>query len=144
MPHWKSLLPPGKYVSAFELQGKDVTMVINKVTSEEIVGDQGITNQRIVIAFKGAKLPMVLNKTNREVIIGLYGNDYDKWIDRPITMYPTSTKMAGKVVDCIRLKAPRKQLGDVNLKTPIKVETNAPVQREPGSDDDDETPVLTK
>jgi hypothetical protein len=60
----------------------------------------------------------------------------DKWVGKTITLYPTTTSMAGRTVECIRIR-PTKPGKDAPIdETP---DTEAP--REPGADDSDEAAV---
>jgi hypothetical protein len=50
------------------------------------------------------QLPFVLNPTNRKTIQQLYGVKPSAWVGQCITLYPTTTEMAGATVDCIRVR----------------------------------------
>lgn len=110
MAHWRSLLPNPRYLAAFQLNGKDVTVEISRVVSEEVIGQDGKRDQCMVVYFKGAKLPWICNKTNGSTIAKLYGNDTDNWIGKMITVYPTTIidKKTKEVVECTRCKSPPK------------------------------------
>lgn len=110
MAHWRSLGPNPKYLAAYQLEGKDVTVIIDKVVSEKVSGQDGKTDQCRVMYFKGAKLPFIVNVTNGTVCAKLYGNDTDGWLGKPITLYPTTIqdKRTRETIECIRMKAPPK------------------------------------
>lgn len=102
--HIYELFDPSKYVQAFELDGRDVTVTIARVIGETVEGENNRKASKPVIHFTDWPKPMVLNKTNAKVLIRLYGADYRTWGGKRFTMYPTTTKLAGEEVDAIRLR----------------------------------------
>jgi hypothetical protein len=48
MAHWRSLGPDPRYLAAYQLNGKDVTVVIDRVVSEKVVGQDGKTDYSIL------------------------------------------------------------------------------------------------
>lgn len=112
MPHYKNLFP-SKYLAAHNLEGKDVTLTIRQVVEREEIKTQRGSDFVSILYFeetlKSAKPGMeekrfVLKPTNGDTIAALYGNDYSKWIGKRITLYPTTTSVGGKTVDCIRIR----------------------------------------
>jgi len=104
MAHILELFDPSRYVSAHELKGKDVTVTIERVVAATVEGEGNRKARKPVIHFKNASKPLVLNKTNAKAIVGMYGADYTKWNGKRITIYPTTTSLAGATVDCIRVR----------------------------------------
>jgi hypothetical protein len=92
---------PSKYVTAGDLQGRDVPVQIGRVEIEEVGDDE---DQRPVMYFTGMKKGMVLNKTNATTISGLYTEETNNWIGKGIVIYPSTTNYGGKEVDCIRVR----------------------------------------
>jgi hypothetical protein len=93
---------PGQYIKAADLQGKRVVVVIDKVTMEDIGGEQ-----KPVMHFKGKDRGMVLNRTNGNAIADILGTDEtDEWTGKAILLYPTRVDFQGKRVDAIRVDAP--------------------------------------
>lgn len=92
------------YVGAWDLNGKDVTVVISKVTGGEVMGDGGRKSRKLILHFEGKDKPMVCNKTNGKTIAALYGNDAGEWAGKAITLYPTTTTMGSETKDCIRVR----------------------------------------
>lgn len=122
----------------FDLQGKDVTVVIAKVTQGKVMGTDGKAQKKPVVYFKGKEKGLALNITNVRTIGSIYGTfEADKWIGKPITLFPTTTSMAGRTVECIRVR-PNKPGKDAPIDT--TPDTHAPA-REPGDDDTDEAAV---
>lgn len=92
------------FIFAFDLQGKDQNVVIEKVTAGELTSTGGRKSKKPLCYFRGKKKPLALNSTNCKVIAKLYGNDTADWAGKGITLYPTQTEMAGETVDCIRVR----------------------------------------
>ncbi len=103
MPHWRSLVE-SKYLSHFELRGNDVTVAIKSVRLSEVVGSGGKKSKKALLTFEGKEKGMVAGVTCLSAIAGIYGDDYDQWIGKRITLYPTTTEASGKVVGTIRVR----------------------------------------
>lgn len=101
--HYK-LMFPSNYLSAADLQGKEVEVEIESVNVEELTMVGGRKNKKAVVKFKGAKKAFVMNKTNAVVIAGKHGNETDNWIGKKIRLFATQTKFGGKDVECVRVK----------------------------------------
>ncbi len=110
MPHWRSLGPDPRYLAAYQLGGKEVTVTIDKVVAERVTGQDGKTDTCRVMYFQGAKLPFICNVTNGTTVAKLDGNDTDAWKGKAITLYPTTIidKRTKETIECIRFKAPQK------------------------------------
>ena len=93
-----------KYIYAFDLQGKDVTLTIARVVRGELQNRQG-QEKKPIVYFEGTEKGLALNATNREMIKSLFGTYIARdWIGKRITLYPTTTDMAGRTVECIRVR----------------------------------------
>ena len=103
------LMFDSEYLYSFHLGGREVTITMSKVEAGELVGEGGRKAKKPLVYFEGKEKPLALNKTNARTIAALYGNDTKGWIGKKIAIYPTTTQMGGKVVDCIRVRpnAPR-------------------------------------
>jgi hypothetical protein len=91
----------------WHLGGKQRTFKINKV--QRITTEfRNETKQRAVLTLIDrdgvVQLPLELNPTNRKTIQQLYGTKPSAWVGQFITLYPTTTEMAGATVDCIRVR----------------------------------------
>ena len=94
-----------EYVYAYDLEGKDATVTIERVTGGTLIGTGGKSNKKPVLFFKGTKKGLALNITNARIIAGLYGGfDSDAWLGKKITLYPTTTTFGSQTVDCIRIR----------------------------------------
>lgn len=124
MPHWKSMTERD-WLFAFDLQGKDVTLTIDKVEAGQVTGTGGKKSKKPVVHFREGqnKKPLALAVTNCKAIATLYGNETEDWVGKRITLYPTTTTFGGEVVECIRVRP---------VKPPDK--GARPAEREPGAD----------
>lgn len=103
MAHFR-LLYKTDYVGAWDLKG-DTEVTIDKVVeSEELIGADGKKEHKPIVYFKGATKKMVLGKTNAKSIGKVLGNDTSDWAGKKITLYPTTCKAFGEVVECIRVR----------------------------------------
>lgn len=104
MPHYR-LLYPSEFLNAPDLQDKEVTVTIEKITVEEVRGGDGKKQVKPVLYMKGAKKKFPLPKTCAKVIAARYGKDTDAWIGKTITLFPTTCTAFGiEDVECIRVK----------------------------------------
>jgi hypothetical protein len=99
------------YIGAWDLQGKDATVTIARVTPGELAkAGTSKKDKAPIIYFEGKDKGLVLNKTNMKIIAGIYGSfKVKEWIGKPITIYPTTCQFGPNTVDCIRVRpsAPR-------------------------------------
>jgi len=91
------------YIAACDLDSRDVTVTIKDVRACKLRSAQG-EDKRPVASLQESDRCFVLNKTNCETISGLYGDKIKGWIGKRITLYPTTTQVARKTVDCIRVR----------------------------------------
>lgn len=107
---------PTKYVSAPDLQGKDINLTINHVAMESV----GSPSENLpVIYFMGTQKGLVLNKTNGQTIAEQHGDESDQWQGKKITLYPTSTDYAGRTVPCIRVRTAMAGGSDIARQDPL-------------------------
>ena len=103
MPHWKSMTDRD-YVYAFDLQGKDTVVTIERVTAGELTAAGGRKSKKPLCYFKGKQKPLAMNATNCKTVAALFGNLTEDWVGKKITLYPTTTTMAGVECECIRIR----------------------------------------
>jgi hypothetical protein len=123
--HWKKLINPD-YIGAYALSpGLDMTVTIASVSREMIVSTGGKKEECTVAKLMGQK-PLILNVTNSKSIAKLYGPFIEDWAGKRITLYASTTKLAGETVECLRIRpsAPtdkprRKALTDERLENAI-------------------------
>lgn len=103
--HWKKLLDDGKYIGAYELkEGEDRVVKILKVEAEEVIQAGGKKETCRVATLADGQKPMILNATNSKSIAKLYGADVDGWRGKSITLYASTTQVAGETVECLRIR----------------------------------------
>lgn len=101
--HWKALVNPD-YIGAYALpDGEDLTVTIEFVRREEVTGTGGKKEECTVARLVDQK-PMILNMTNSKMIAKLYGPFIEDWAGQQITLYASSTKLAGEMVECLRIR----------------------------------------
>lgn len=101
--HWKKLVNPA-YLGAYSLEpGKDLTVTIDKVLREMVTSTGGKKEECTVAYLKGEK-PLILNVTNCKTIAQLYGAFIEDWAGKKITIYATTTRLAGETVECLRIR----------------------------------------
>lgn len=108
--HWKKLIDP-RFIGAYALpNGEDITVTIEVVRSEEVTMLGGKKEQHSIMYLKGQK-PMILNATNSKSIHKLYGPYIEDWAGKQITLFASTAKMGGEMVECLRVRpaVPAKQ-----------------------------------
>lgn len=102
--HWKTLINPD-FIGAYWLPpGEDVTVTIDYVTREMVTGAGGKKEECTVAHLKGDVKPFILNVTNSKSIAKLYGPYIEDWVGKQITLYASTAKLAGEVVECLRVR----------------------------------------
>jgi hypothetical protein len=93
------------FIYSYDLDGRDVTVVIDRVTAGEVTGTGGKKSKKPVLYMRGKEKGLALCKTNARTIASLYGStNTDDWIGKAITLYPAKTMFGGEEVDCIRIR----------------------------------------
>ena len=96
---------PKRYARAEELQGKEVTLTIHRVRTEQMRMKDGTKTGKYVIEFDKTEKLFVLNKTNANAIAEALGEKKAvNWTGKRITLFPTQCDAFGKTADCIRVK----------------------------------------
>jgi len=125
---------PSKYLKAADLNGTAIAATIQSATIEVLKAPDGKEQTKTILGFKGGKKTLPLNMTNWDAVVDLTGeDDTARWPGHKIELYPTTTEMKGKVVDCIRIRAPEQGV--------LKPKAKAAKKPPPVNDDmDDEIP----
>jgi transcriptional regulator of met regulon len=122
--HWKKLINPD-YIGAYALQpDEDLVVTIDYVQREQVTGTGGKKEECTVAHLVGQK-PLILNVTNSKSIAKLYGSYIEDWSGKQITLYASMTKLAGDMVECLRIRPSvptkrRKPITDDRLEAAIK------------------------
>ena len=103
MTHVLSLFD-SDYLHHYDLPEKEYVVEIDKVEACELTGQGGRKTKKPLVFFKGHKKALGLNKTNAKTIIRLYGTQVEDWVGKRVTLYETTTEMAGETVECIRVR----------------------------------------
>ena len=98
-------LYPSRFLAAFDLRGKTVTVEIDRLTLEEmfVPGEQEMTHKP-VLWFAGKQKGLVLNKTNALAVASHHGPDTEAWQGRSVQLYPTQIRAFGKTHEVVRIK----------------------------------------
>ena len=103
LTHWKLLINPD-YFGAYALpNGDDLTVTIDHVQLETITVQGGKKEEHMIAHLVGVK-PLILNRTNSKSINKLYGPYIEHWAGKQITLHASTTKMAGEIVECVRIR----------------------------------------
>jgi hypothetical protein len=102
--HYKKLYDDKDFLFSYDLDGRDVTVTIEKCIGGEIIGEQGRKNKVPVLFFVGKKKRLGLNRTNGKTIAAMYGTDVVNWAGKSITLFPTTTQFGGETKECIRIR----------------------------------------
>jgi hypothetical protein len=106
---------PSHYLKVTDLGGKAFVVTITAAPLETLKGTDGKEQTKTVLSFKLTKKVLPLNVTNWDSVAAITGeDDSDNWAGHDIELYPSTTHMQGKTVDCIRIRAP----GQIELPKP--------------------------
>jgi hypothetical protein len=101
--HYKQLMNPD-YFGAYALpDGKDLTVTIKSVSRKTLTMTGGKKEEHSVCELIGHK-PLILNATNSKTIAKLYGPYVEEWAGKQITMFGSTTKFGGDIVECVRIR----------------------------------------
>ena len=103
--HWKQLVNQD-YLGAYALvDGADMDLTIKSVDRDTIVGTGGKREEVVIAHMVENVKPMILNRTNLKSLTKLFKTPYiDEWCGKRFTVYATTTKLAGEVVECLRIR----------------------------------------
>lgn len=92
---------PSTYLKASDLQGKPVSVVIDRVEIDT-VGDE----PKPILYFIGKQKGLVINKTNANSIASIYGYETDDWHGKTIQLVEAMVDFQGRSVPAIRVRVP--------------------------------------
>lgn len=110
--HWKKLVNPN-YIGAYSMptDGSDIVLTIKNVVREIVTGEGGKKEECTVAYFTQNSKPMILNRTNCKSISKVHGSSYiEDWQGKNIQIYVAKVKVAGDVVDALRIREFEPQL----------------------------------
>lgn len=103
MPDYRTMYD-SQFLHEYDLTKDEVTVEIASVEVGELVAQGGRKSKKPLVKFKGAEKGLALNKTNGKAIAQMYGTDTADWIGKKVTLFRSTTEMAGETVRCIRVK----------------------------------------
>lgn len=117
--HWKRLVNLD-YLGVYSLEeGNDMNIKIVSVSKENVKSTNGKQEELIVARLENKK-PMIINRTNAKTIQRILGTPYiEEWSGKTVTVYADTTKMAGDIVECLRIRSQLPIIEKEEL-TPIK------------------------
>ena len=96
---------PRRFVSTDDLKERPVIVEIEEERLEELTDTNSKTASKPVLSFVGKEKKLVLNATNWDAIVEITGcEDSRDWPGHKVELFPTTTLMAGRRVDCIRIR----------------------------------------
>ena len=104
MPDVRTWFDDKKWIYAYDLGGRDVTVTISRVIPGEVTGEGGKKSKKPVVYFQGKNKGLVLNITNVKTIGALYGFEAKEWVGKRITIYPTTCQFGPNTMECIRVR----------------------------------------
>jgi len=117
---------PSKWLKAADLEAQPRLVTIETVKLEAV--EEG-KPAKPVIVLRGMTQGLVLNKTNGNALAAFLGDDTDHWSGKKIVLFPTQAEFQGKVVDCIRVRAPKPQSPSPAAESPSPAKPAVPPTR---------------
>lgn len=97
----------GDSLRAADIKGKEPTVTIKSVETREFTSKEGKKQNKLVIAFEGAKKTLICNRTNANRIAYMHGKDYTRWPGKKITLFVDPfVEFGGQQTEAIRVKPP--------------------------------------
>jgi len=105
MTHWKKFFSY-KFISAEELDGKEVILTIAEITTDEVYSQSARAKEKkAALKFRETDKMVILNATNARKITEIMGTpQVENWIGKRICLYPLAIQAFGQNVDAIRIK----------------------------------------
>lgn len=141
MTDWRELLD-SETIGAWDLKGRDFTLVITKVESQKLQRSGGKAQRKAKLTFRGAEKSLIAGATILDTISKMYGRKIEGWIGKPVTLYATTCNSFGEAgVPCVRVRPtiPKGKADERGPNEPIDREMQARQkaaagEREPGED----------
>jgi hypothetical protein len=101
---------PSKYLKAADLNGQAHVVLIDRAPTETF-GKGDDQEQKTVLYFRNNALkPLSMNMTNWDAVVLITGEDDTvEWRGHYVEVYPDTTRMQGKIIDCVRIRAPQQK-----------------------------------
>jgi len=108
---------PSKYIKAADLQGREITVTIDRVEME-VLGEGANQQNKPVIYFQGKDRGLVCNKTNSNSIVAAYGFESNDWRGKQIVLFSEWVEFRGKSDWAIRVRPPGAPIASTNTFPP--------------------------
>ena len=97
-----------EWLSGLDLKGRQVTVIVDAVTAEQVQNQRGEKAVKAAVAFKatnGAPLRkrLLLNKTNAVALARLFGPETDGWKGQAVMLQPENVPAFGQVHCVVRV-----------------------------------------
>lgn len=130
------------YLGAWDVEGRDYTMTIDRVEKKKLTMRGGKTKVVPVLTFREARKKFVLAaRTNRETIAGMYGPYVEDWEGKRITIFmdPKCKSPSGGTVPGIRVrpmvpKGPAETMPEKPVNEEMRRAQDEAFEREPGQE----------
>jgi hypothetical protein len=114
-----SEVDPSKYLSAEDLDGKEVTLTITKLTRKKLTAADGSDDPRMVVWFEGKQKRWLTCHTSKKCLIGMFGRNLPTWIGKRVTIHAEEVDAFGKRVPAIRPVGSPDIDRNIVVKTPL-------------------------
>ena len=132
---------PSKYLKASDLNGKPLVVAIEKAPLEVLKSPEGKEEAKTVLYFRGLRKVLPLNRVNWDSVADIAGDDTDTWPTASLELFPSKTQMAGKTVDCIRIRPPaQRELPRAKPRAPKPKQDGGPAKPTLAEEMGDEVP----
>ena len=97
-----------EWLSGLDLKGRQVTVIVEAVTAEQVQNQRGEKAVKAAVAFKTVagqplRKRLLLNKTNAVALARLFGPETDGWKGQPVLLQPENVPAFGQVHCVVRV-----------------------------------------
>jgi hypothetical protein len=124
-------LYPSAYIKAQDVE----TPKLVTINSLEVNRKMNDGEHKHVLSFAEIEQELVLNKTNTGLIASIHGQNTQDWVGKQIVLFKDKTSLQGKVVDCVRVRAPKQKTAPAPAKPAAAKPAPVPAQADNTPDD---------
>jgi hypothetical protein len=104
MAHWRKEMNP-TYLGSWDFPNGDKTLTIKSAGQDIIADGMNKGKPALIIHWQENEKPMICNVVNGKTIAkALKSPDLDNWTGKKITLYATTTMVAGSEEECVRVR----------------------------------------
>ena len=97
-----------EWLSGLDLKGRQVTVIVDAVTAEQVQNQRGEKATKAAVAFRATggqplRKRLLLNKTNAVALARLFGPETDGWKGQPVLLQPENVPAFGQVHCVVRV-----------------------------------------